>query len=74
MGANYPLTIRKFNLGANLSYKIHAFNHISHDAQLTLTWSGDILKNKLTLCGFIDMCTQNKNTETNSNEGKKFVV
>lgn len=37
VGANYPLTIRKFNLGANLSYKIHAFNHISHDAQLTLT-------------------------------------
>lgn len=74
VGANYPLTIRKFNLGANLSYKIHAFNHISHDAQLTLTWSGDILKNKLTLCGFIDMWTQNKNTETKSDEGKKFVV
>ena len=51
VGANYPLTIRKFNLGANLSYKIHAFNHISHDAQLTLTWKINLHYAVLLICG-----------------------
>lgn len=74
LGVNYPLTIGRFAVGANLSYKVNAFKRISQDGQLTLTWSGTVCKERFLLCGFVDMWTENKVRDEKSDEGKKFVV
>ena len=71
-GLSYPFKAGNFFMGTYAAYKLNAFTKNSHDVQWTLTWTGNVLDNKLTLSGFADVWTENKNRATG--EGGKKVV
>lgn len=73
-GASYPFKLGDFFLGTYLAYKLWAFEKLSHDAQWTITWSGTVANKKLTINGFLDVWTENKNRQnTDTETGKKVV-
>lgn len=72
LGASYPFKAGNFFMSTYLAYKLNAFKKASHDAQWTVTWTGSLANNKLTLSGFADFWTENKNRVTGEG-GKKLV-
>lgn len=72
LGAQYPFKAGNFFMSTYLAYKLNAFKKASHDGQWTVTWTGNFADNKLTLSGFADFWTENKNKETGEG-GKKLV-
>ncbi len=71
LGASYPFKVGDFFMSACATYKLNAFEKVSHDAQLTFVWGGNLLDNKLTVSGFVDLWSENK-VGPNSN-GKKII-
>jgi len=59
-GGSYPIGIGNITLNTDLLYR-YAFNSSAPDAQLTIAWMEDILRNKLTLIGFFDLWTADTN-------------
>lgn len=72
VGAQYPFKAGHFFMSTYVAYKLNAFKKASHDVQWTVTWTGNFAGNKLTLGGFADLWTENKNPV--SGEGGKRVV
>lgn len=72
-GASYNHTFGPVNVGTYLVYKYNAFEKVSNDVQWTVTWGTNLLDNKLTLSGFFDLWTQNKDKITGKG-GKRVVL
>lgn len=74
-GASYATNISGVNLSTYLVYKYNAFEKVSNDVQWTLIWGANILDNKITLSGFLDVWTENKNrTHGPGKSGKKIII
>jgi len=58
-----------------VAYKLNAFQHVSNDAQWTVTWNATLVDGKLSLGGFMDVWTEDKAfTEGGDASGKKVVL
>lgn len=73
-GASYSTMVGKAVLGTYLVYKYNAFEKVSNDVQWTVTWGMDLCNDKLRICGFMDIWTQNKNKSHGAGEKGKEVV
>ena len=76
VGAEYPFQLKGFNITTYLAYKQNNFTKISHDMQWTGVWDGNMLGDKLTFSGFIDIWSENKMDPTKSFKlgGKKIIL
>jgi hypothetical protein len=72
-GAQYPFKLGNFFMGTYLAYKLNAFTELSHDVQWTLTWNSAFPNSKVSLGGFLDLWTENKNRATGEG-GKKLIL
>ncbi|HMM16163.1 MAG: DUF5020 family protein [Petrimonas sp.] len=72
-GAQYPFKLGNFFMGTYLAYKLNAFTELSHDVQWTLTWNSAFPNSKVSLAGFLDLWTENKNRATGEG-GKKLIL
>ena len=74
-GFSYPFQLGKFYMGTYLAYKLNAFKKKSHDVQWTVTWTANLANNKLSLSGFVDLWSENKDrTGDSGKSGKKAVL
>jgi hypothetical protein len=73
VGASYPFTLGTAHLSTYVVYKYNAFEEVSHDAQWTVTWDWRIFDGKLTMCGFMDLWSENKD-RVNGDGGKKAIL
>ena len=75
VGASHSFSLGKAFMGTYVAYKYHAFEKQSNDIQWTLTWSLNLLNDKLTTSGFIDVWSENKNRyNVPGEDGKKAVL
>lgn len=58
-GGSYNFDIGHFAFNTYLAYKLHTFERLSHDIQWTLSWGADLLSDRLTVSGFVDVWTEN---------------
>lgn len=72
-GAQYPFKLGNFFMGTYLAYKLNVFTELSHDVQWTLTWNSAFPNSKVSLAGFLDLWTENKNRATGEG-GKKLIL
>ena len=72
-GLEYPMQCGGFHLSTYVAYKYNNFVKTSHDLQWTGVWDGNLLDNKITLSGFIDVWSENKD-RTAGLGGKKIVL
>ena len=72
-GAQYPFKLGNLFMGTYLAYKLNAFKELSHDVQWTLTWNSAFPDSKVSLAGFLDLWTENKNRTTGEG-GKKLIL
>lgn len=72
-GPSYNNTFGKVNIGTYLVYKYNAFDKVSNDVQWTATWGTNICNDKITLSGFLDVWTENKDRATGKG-GKKVIL
>jgi hypothetical protein len=71
-GAEYTFELGNFFFNPYLVYKYHNFSpKASHDAQISLVWEGNILKDKVTIRGCADLWSENRRGEGET--GKKLV-
>ncbi len=71
-GLSYPFQLGNAFMETYIAYKYNAFKEGSHDVQWTLTWVANFANNKITLSGFADFWTENKN-KLNAGSDKKVV-
>lgn len=62
-----------FNIETYLAYKYNAFKKVSNDIQWTASWTAFLLNKKVTLTGFVDVWTENKDKNTGKG-GKKVIL
>lgn len=75
VGPSYSTQIQGVNLSTYLVYKYNAFKKVSHDIQWTVTWGTNLFNDKLTVSGFLDLWTENKNhTHEAGPKGKKLIL
>ncbi len=75
LGASYPFAVGKFFFNTYATYKMYTFEKTSHDIQWTLTWNANFFNDKVTLCGFFDIWSQNKMKQKEGwKSGKKAVI
>ena len=72
-GVAYPFQLGNFFMNTYVAYKLNAFQKASHDAQWTFTWNASFANNKLSLAGFFDLWSENKD-RTGAESGKKLVL
>ncbi len=72
VGVEYPFQLGNFFMGTYVAYKLNAFTKNSHDVQWTLTWNSTLANGKLSLGGFLDLWTENKDRLTG--EGDKKII
>ena len=74
-GFGYPFRLGSFFMNTYVAYKLHAYQELSHDAQWTFTWNASFANDKLSLAGFFDLWSENKNrTGEGDVSGKKLVM
>ncbi len=74
-GVGYPFQLGNFFMSTYVAYKLNAFQHVSNDAQWTVTWNATLVDGKLSLGGFMDVWTEDKAfTEGGDASGKKVVL
>ncbi len=73
-GLSYPFQLGQFYMGTYLAYKLNAFKKNSHDIQWTVTWNANLAHNKLTLSGFLDLWSENKDTTGDSGKSGKRLI
>lgn len=61
------------NIGTYLVYKYNTFDKVSNDVQWTATWSTNVWRDKISINGFIDVWTENKDRERGKG-GKKVIL
>lgn len=75
IGPSYATNIGKVNIGTYLVYKYNAFDRVSNDIQWTATWGTNLFNDKVTLSGFIDIWTENKDkTKAKTTNDKKVIL
>lgn len=72
VGMEYPFQLGNFFMGTYLAYKLNAFTTNSHDVQWTVTWNSAFPDSKISLSGFMDLWSENKDRITGEG-GKKLV-
>ena len=72
-GASYNFQLGNFFMSTYVAYKLNAFAKTSHDVQWTVTWNTNFCNDKLSLGGFMDVWTENKQTPLLDSTGKKIV-
>ena len=72
-GAEYPFQLGNFFMGTYVAYKLNAFTKLSHDVQWTLTWNSAFHNSKVSLGGFLDLWSENKD-RVNGEGGKKLIM
>ncbi len=73
-GVSYPFQLGGFFMDTYVAYKYNAFKETSHDVQWTLIWTGNFFNNKLTLCGFADLWTENSNPVDAASDKKAILL
>ena len=74
-GAAFNHNFGNVNIGTYVAYKYHAFERVSNDVQWTVTWGTSLFDNKITLSGFLDVWTENKDrSKAKLVSGKKIVL
>lgn len=74
-GAAYPFKLGNFFMNTYLAYKLFAFEKTSHDVQWTVVWSGTTPNKKISINGFMDLWTENKNrSKAQGEKGKRVVL
>jgi hypothetical protein len=72
-GFGYPFRLGHFFMSTYAAYKFNAFRKASHDAQWTFTWNATLAGGKLSLAGFFDLWSENKD-QTGAVSGKKMIL
>ena len=73
-GVQYPFKLGNFFMSTYLTYKLNAFPKNSHDVQWTFTWNSTLANGKLSLAGFADFWTEDKQfSEGEDVKGKKMI-
>ncbi|WP_298645790.1 DUF5020 family protein [uncultured Proteiniphilum sp.] len=72
-GFGYPFQLGNFFMSTYVAYKLNAFQEVSHDAQWTITWNSSLAGGKLSLGGFFDLWSENKD-RTGVESGKKLIL
>lgn len=72
-GVGCPFQLGDFFMSTYLAYKLNAFQELSHDAQWTLTWNASLVNGKLSLAGFLDLWSENKDRLA-KDSGKKMIL
>ncbi len=72
-GVSWTLSLAKIKLNTYLAYKCNAFEKTSHDVQWTVVWHYDTPRKYFTICGYMDLWTENKDFSGNRG-GKRTVV
>lgn len=73
LGASYSFGTAKTHFNTYLAYKYNAFQKVSNDVQWTLSWGSSLCNNKITLSGFTDVWTENKDRK-GVKSGKKIIL
>ncbi|MDD2796983.1 MAG: DUF5020 family protein [Bacteroidales bacterium] len=73
LGGEYPFRLGGFNLSTYVAYKYNNFAKASHDAQWTAVWEGNILNDQITISGFLDVWSENKD-KIAAQGGKKIIL
>ncbi len=63
-GVSYPIQLGAILLNTDLLYR-HDRLSTAPDIQLTMVWSETLLKNKISLCGFLDIWTSGEQSAKN---------
>ena len=72
-GFGYPFQLGNFFMNTYVAYKLNAFQEVSNDAQWTVTWNATVADGKLSLAGFLDLWSENKD-HTGAESGKKLIM
>lgn len=72
-GVSYSKLISSGSFESYVAYKYNAFDKVSNDIQWTGIWNINLLNDKLSLNGFIDVWTENKDRIA-AKGGKKIVL
>lgn len=72
-GFGYPFQLGNFFMSTYVAYKLNAFQEVSNDAQWTVTWNATVAGGKLSLAGFLDLWSENKD-HTGAESGKKLIM
>lgn len=72
-GFGYPFQLGNFFMSTYVAYKLNAFQEVSNDAQWTVTWNATVADGKLSLAGFLDLWSENKD-HTGAESGKKLIM
>ncbi len=72
-GISYEFAVGKTRWCTYVAYRYNAFDRASHDAQWTVTWFRTMFSGKVTLCGFMDLWSENKDRIAGTG-GKRVVL
>ncbi len=72
LGVAYPFDWGKFHFNSYVAYKYNNFAKVSHDAQFTLVWEAKLWNEKLSLCGFADLWSEDRKGAEET--GKKLIL
>ncbi|MFA7388823.1 MAG: DUF5020 family protein, partial [Proteiniphilum sp.] len=72
-GFGYPFQLGNFFMSSYVAYKLNAFQEVSNDVQWTVTWNATLAGGKLSLGGFMDLWSENKD-RTGADSGKKLIL
>ncbi len=73
-GVQYPFQLGNFFMGTYVAYKLNAFPKNSHDVQWTVTWTSTLANGKISIGGFADLWTEDKQfSEGKDAKGKKLI-
>lgn len=73
VGGAYDHAFGTVFISTYLVYKYNTFDKVSHDVQWTGIWNTNLFDNKVTLTGFIDVWTENKD-RVSGKGGKKVIL
>jgi hypothetical protein len=73
-GLGYPFRLGDFFMSTYAAYRLNAFGTLSHDAQWTVTWNAALAGGKLSLTGFFDLWSENRDRTAATDAGKKPVL
>lgn len=73
-GFSYSTMVNRFFFNTYVAYKLNNFHRASHDVQLTIVWSANFCRDKLTFSGFADLWTENRDRNRDSAGGGKKLV
>ena len=75
VGPSYATNVGGVNLSSYLVYKYNAFERVSNDVQWTVIWGTNLCNDKITLSGFLDIWTENKDqSKAKITDDKKIIL